>query len=169
MGRHSRASWSLASLIGRNLLAFVIFWCIDFALVQIGYRTLGGWPAFEVGQRVACVVGVTIALGMRAAVMAYFLAAMAAFSASELAIHLYYGIRAAQGAATHFAVMGAGILGVALGALLMMRSHRTHGVGAVTVDRGRSHGPAAADGDGSETPKSERRSNLALQPAGARS
>jgi hypothetical protein len=92
---------------------------------------------------------------------------MAAFSASELAIHLYYGIRAAQGAATHFAVMGAGILGVVLGALLMMRSHGVAGVGAVPVDRGRSRGLAAADRCGSETPTSEGRSNLALQPAGA--
>ena len=56
---------------------------------------------------------------MRAPVVAYGLAAMAAFSASELAIHLSYGVRAVQGAPTHFAVMGSGILGVALGALLV--------------------------------------------------
>jgi hypothetical protein len=60
-------------------------------------------PAAEVGQLLACVMGVAISLRIRAPLTAYFLSAMAAFSASELAIHLYYGIRAAQGASTHFA------------------------------------------------------------------
>ena len=78
----------------------------------------------------ACVVGLAIALLLGAPVVAYFAAALAAFSASELAIHFYYGLRAAQGAPTHFAVMGAGILGVALGALLMMRLGRAPGLGA---------------------------------------
>ena len=57
---------------------------------------------------------------------------MAAFSASELGIHFYYGIRAAQGTPTHFAVIGAGILGVVLGAL-MTRGRRRSAFSTVPV------------------------------------
>src|SRR5258705_1697676 len=167
MDRYLRTSWSVVSSIGRHLAAFVIFWFIALAFVQIGARALGSWPATEIGQLLACALGVTIAIRMRAPATAYFLAAMAAFSASELAIHFYYGIRAAQGAATHFAVMAAGILGVAIGALLMMRNYGAPRVGAVTVDRGPSDRPAAADCDGPQTSTFRGRSNLALQPAGA--
>ena len=38
-----------------------------------------------------------------------------AFQAAELAMHVIYGIRAVQGGPTHFTVMIAGILGVAIG------------------------------------------------------
>jgi hypothetical protein len=100
------------------------FWLASFALVQFGGRAVGGWPASEVGQLVGCVIGLAIALFLRAVPVAYLAAAFVAFSASELAIHLYYGVRITQGAPTHFAVIGAGILGVALGALLMTSSGR---------------------------------------------
>jgi hypothetical protein len=145
-----------------------MYWIIGFAFVQSGQRVLGGWPASEVGQLLSCVLGVGIALRLRAPVIAYFLAAMAAFSASELAIHFVYGIRAVQGAPTHFAVMGSGILGVTLGALLMMRGRRTPGVGA-DVANGLPSCNAAAAADDAEAATSERRSDLALQPAGAES
>jgi hypothetical protein len=112
---------SLLKSLGRNVVAGATCWLIGLGLVQFGERVLGGWPASEVGQLLACVVGVAVAHRLRAGVMTYFLAAMAAFSASELSIHLYYGIRAAQGGPTHFAVMGAGILGVMLGSLLATR------------------------------------------------
>jgi hypothetical protein len=141
-----------------HVVAFVIYWIIGFAFVQFGQRVLGGWPGSEVGQLLSCVLGVGIALRLRAPVVAYFLAAMAAFSASEFAVHFVYGIRAAQGVPTHFAVMGSGILGVALGALLMMRGRRTPGVGAA-VANGVPPRNAAADAGGAEAATSERRSN----------
>jgi hypothetical protein len=100
-------------------------------------------------------------------VLAYFLAAMAAFSGSELAIHLSYGNRAVQGAPSHLAVMGSGILGVALGALLMTRGWRAPGFGAA-VANGLPSRNAPPDADGAEAATSKRRSNMALQPTGAR-
>jgi hypothetical protein len=95
MKRQFESPWSMLALLGRNLLAFVIFWILTFAFVQFGERVLGGWPSSAVGQLLGCVVGVAIALRTRARVTAYFLAAMAAYSVSELTIHLVYGIRAA--------------------------------------------------------------------------
>ena len=166
MERHSRLS-TLASSVGRHLLAFVIFWVIGLTFVQFGERVLSGWPASAIGQLLACVLGIAIALRMRAAVTAYFLAAMAAFSASELGIHFYYGIRAAQGAPTHFAVMGAGILGVVLGAL-MTRCRRPSAFSTVPMREPPPTG-MAMPADNPDTATSQRRSNLALQPAGFRS
>jgi hypothetical protein len=168
MTSRSSSIGQLLQSVGRNVVAGAIVWIIVLGFVQFGERVLGGWPASEVGQFLACTVGVVVALRLRARLMAYFVAAMAAFSASEVAIHLYYGIRAAQGAPTHFAVMGAGVLGVMLGSLLVPGRGVRPGVGT-------SH--AVADplilktGMNSDhsTGTSERRSNTALQPAGARS
>jgi hypothetical protein len=100
----------------RNVLAVAIGWLSSLALVQLGERALAGWPAAEIGQTVGFAVGVTVALALNARPMAYLWAAMAAFSASELLVHSRYGIGSAQGAPTHFAVMGAAALAVALGA-----------------------------------------------------
>jgi hypothetical protein len=128
---------SLFQSVRRNLLAGAISWIIGLGLVQVGERVLGGWPASEVGQLLACVVGMVVAYHLRARVMTYFLAVMAAFSASEMAIHLYYGIRAAQGGPTHFAVMGAGIVGVMLGSLLATRAGNGAGFGVAGTMAGR--------------------------------
>ena len=169
METHFKSLRSIIVLLSRHLLALAIFWTAGFAFVQVGQRALGGWPAAEIGQLLACVLGVVIALRLRVPVVAFLLAAMAAFSASELAIHLIYGNRAAQGAPTHFAVMGAGVLGVALGALLMRRGGWAAGSGAGALSHGTAHGPTVPSTDGSDVAISEQRSNLPLQPAGVRS
>jgi hypothetical protein len=115
-------------LLGRNAAAFVSVWIIGLVLVQLGERQLGGWPVSETGQVIACAVGIPIAIALGARMATYFWAAMTAFSLSELAIHGYYGIRAAQGAPTHFAVAGASLLAVFLGATLSIipRRHAEH-------------------------------------------
>jgi hypothetical protein len=163
MKRHFGSPWSIVLLLGRNLLAFVIFWILSFGFVQFGERVLGGWPASAVGQLLGCVVGVAIALRTRARVTAYFLAAMAAYSASELTIHSVYGIRAAQGAATHFAVMGAGVVGVALGALLTRRNDRGPASYPAAVPHGSLAKPASSTTD-TDSATSQQRSNMLLQP-----
>src|SRR5580704_2242049 len=114
----SRLAGSTVTSMGRNLFAIAITWVVGLVFVQVGSRALGGWPASEAGQLLSFVFGVAIALRIKAVFAAYLWSAMAAFSISELAIHLYFGIRAAQGAPTHFAVIGAGVMGVVIGALL---------------------------------------------------
>jgi len=69
------------------------------------------------------VIGVLLALRLVAKFAAYLMAGMLAFSVSELLVHAYYGIGAAQGEPTHFAVMGAGVVGVVLGALIGSRGN----------------------------------------------
>jgi hypothetical protein len=161
MRRHFGSSGSMTLLLGRNVLAFVIFWILSFGFVQFGERVLGGWPASAVGQLLGCVVGVAIALRTQARAAAYVLAAMAAYSASELTVHSVYGIRAAQGGATHFAVMAAGVLGVAFGALL-----RGNGRGPASYPAAMPHGslanPARSTTD-TDSATSQQRSSLPLQ------
>jgi hypothetical protein len=118
MENNSASPWSI---LGRNLLALALFWILAFTFVQTGQRMLGGWPASEVGKLLACVVGTAIALRTKATVAGFLLAGMTAVTVSELLVHSFYGIRAAQGAPTHLAVLGAGMLGVALGTWLMRR------------------------------------------------
>ena len=78
---------------------------------------LGGWPATGVGEFVGSVMGLGIVFILGAHIAALVIAGVVAFSGSELAIHLPYGIRSAQGAPTHFAVLMAALIGVGLGAL----------------------------------------------------
>ena len=162
MEKHFGSTRSIVLSLGRHLLALVIFWIVGLAFVQLGTRLLGGWPASEIGQLLACVVGVGIAFRMRAPLIVYFLAAMTAFSASELTVHFTYGIRAAQGAPTHFGVMGAGILGVALGALLKGRGTRSASDGRVAAERSQG---VVVTSRGPEKAVPEQRSNMPLQPS----
>jgi len=118
MTRSQRLNRRLLLPIGRNVVTIALWWVLGLGLVQFAIRVLNGWPASEIGQLLASLVGVGIAHWLRARIAMYFLAGMAAFSASELAIHVYFGVGAAQGRATHFAVMAAAVLGVVLGALL---------------------------------------------------
>jgi hypothetical protein len=103
---------------GLTLASLAAFYVLSFLGVQVGERWLGGWPATEIALVLAEGVAAVVALRLRARIAAYVVLGFAAYTASELVVHLIYGIRAAQGAPTHFAVMGAGVIGVALGAIV---------------------------------------------------
>jgi hypothetical protein len=113
----------MSSVVLRNAVALVLVWIVSLASVQFGQRIVGGWLGPNAFQTVAAIVGIGVALLLRAHVAALIVAGLAAFSMSELTIHLWYGIRSAQGAPTHFAVIGAGVLGVAMGSLLSSRTN----------------------------------------------
>ena len=116
----SRLSHLLRAL-GRGGLVLALFWLTSFALVQFGQRVSGSWATSYVGLVLGCALGVYFALRLRVRPVAYLLAGQLAFGVAELVIHAVYGIRAAQGAPTHFAVMAAGTLGVLLGWYLSRR------------------------------------------------
>jgi hypothetical protein len=109
--------------LARNVSALALGWLLSFAAVQFAGRVVGASVASPTAQTLACGVAILLALQLAAKPAAFFFAAMLAFSVSELLVHGYYGVRAAQGAPTHFAVMGAGLLGVALGALLASKGN----------------------------------------------
>ena len=104
--------------IGVNVLALAIFWIVGFILVR--FLTTVAVPG-TLWQLIAAIIGVIIALRLRARPAAYLLGAVIAVMTSETLIALYFGHGALQGAATHFATLGAGFIGVALGAWLVAR------------------------------------------------
>src|ERR1700682_3819878 len=108
--------------IGAGILAF--FWLLGFALVQAAQRLTNPWPAADIGQLVAAAVSLGIAVRLRAMIRAFLTASFAAFVLAEIAIHLLFGIRAAQGGPTHLAVMAAALIGVSLGAFALRRVQR---------------------------------------------
>ena len=87
---------SVVRSISRNLIVLALSWLTAFAAVQFGIRVFGGWFASHLGQTVACVIGVLLALRVAAKFAAYLMAGILAFSVSELLVHAYYGIRAAR-------------------------------------------------------------------------
>lgn len=108
--------------ICRGVLVLALSWLTAFALIRLGDRVFGGWAASDVGVSLACAFGVYLALRLRVRLVAYVLAGQLAFVAAELSLHSIYGIRSVQGGPTHFAVMLAGTLGVALGWYLSRRA-----------------------------------------------
>ncbi len=106
-----------------TVLALGLFYTLVAFAVQIGERILGGWPSTEYGLVAAAALAILFALKLRARVAAYVIAGLGAYFVAELGVHLVYGLRAAQGAPAHLAVMGAGLLGVCFGALLA-RAHK---------------------------------------------
>jgi hypothetical protein len=117
----SSRSYEVVSALFRGLVVIVVFWGTAFILVQFGQRAAGGWAFSQAGEVVAGALGVFLALRLNVKPVAYVLAGQIAFSASELALHSVFGNRSVQGGPTHFAVMLAGTLGVALGWFLRSR------------------------------------------------
>src|SRR5713101_8324614 len=111
----------LIKTVFKGALVIAVFWLTGFALVQFGQRVFGGWAASQVGEVLACALGVFLAFRLRVKFIAYVLAGQLAFTLSELALHSIYGNRSVQGGPTHFAVMLAGTLGVVLGWFLRSR------------------------------------------------
>jgi hypothetical protein len=101
------------TLVGLNIAAFAIFWLMLFAA-----NRLFNVPVTRVTDPALTAVGVYIALRLRAKAMAFFLAAMLAFTLAEAIAHSI-GFQAIRGAQIHFTVMGAGLFGVIFGALLV--------------------------------------------------
>jgi hypothetical protein len=119
MARESRPYGLKTLAIDAAVLA--LFWLFGFALVQAAQRLTNPWPASDIGQLIAEVVAFGVALRFRARIAAFLTASFSAFTLAELAIHGIFGIRAAQGGPTHFAVLTAAFIGVALGAFALAR------------------------------------------------
>jgi hypothetical protein len=108
---HINSSTTFQSVL-RNILALALFWVLSFGLVQAGSRLFDGWIASSIGEVTGAIFGIALALRLGARFAAYLLTASAAFSAAGVAIHAYYGIRAAQGAPVYFAMFVAALLAV---------------------------------------------------------
>jgi hypothetical protein len=86
-------------------------WLLLFACARV-FSTFSGREAI---QCLATATALILAVSLRVRLVAFFLAAMLAFNLSELLVHSIWSADMVRGAPVHFAVMGAGILGVVLG------------------------------------------------------
>ncbi|HET8772677.1 MAG TPA: hypothetical protein VFP80_02755, partial [Thermoanaerobaculia bacterium] len=69
----------------------------------------------EAIQALATVAALFLAVSLRVRLVSFFLAAVLSTFLAELLIHSIWSADVLRGAPTHFAVMGAGVLGVVLG------------------------------------------------------
>ena len=123
MGR-PRSMWKDVTI---NALAFAIFWVVLSAFSRTSALLGLDWPANHAGNIIANLLGVGVALRLRARVTAVILGVTAASQLAAYVMHLLFGIGTVQGGPTHWALMLAGLLGIALGAMVARpRQPRAH-------------------------------------------
>ena len=110
-----RSMWENAST---NVLAFAIFWVVLGVFSRISASLDLDWPANHAGNIIANLLGLGVALRLRARVTAVILGVTASAQLARYIMHLLFGIQTVQGGPTQFALMLAGLLGIALGAVL---------------------------------------------------
>jgi len=110
-------------IAARNIAVLVLSYVVMFLTTQAVVALDGGWKVIDSVGLAAEVAGLVAAIALRARFAAYLLGAFSAFSAAELTLHAIFGIRAVQSGPTHFAVLLAALLGIAMGALV--RTPRT--------------------------------------------
>jgi hypothetical protein len=104
-----------------NLVAIAAAWLLMLIVVQVTQRLGARWFVVDACVVLATLVALGLAWRFRAHGAVLLIGAAGVFEVAEFVIHAVYGIRGAQGAPVHFAVMGAAFLGVAVGALLLKR------------------------------------------------
>lgn len=112
---HARRPWG--DVLLANAAAVAAFWAV-LGLVTTATRGADlGWQLDAALRLLVGVGGVALARHLRARPVGFVLAITTVAQLAEYAIHLVYGIRAAQGADTHFAVLLAAAIGVAVASL----------------------------------------------------
>jgi hypothetical protein len=104
-----------AAKAGRNLAALAIFFAV-LAVAARGGAATGRPPVQDALELAANLIGLALALRLRAGVASVFIAGIALMLAVELTFHLLFSYRAVQSGHTHLAILSAAVLGVALGA-----------------------------------------------------
>ena len=103
------------SMISSNLAVIAIFAVLSFA----GTRVFNEVPAGELVQAVAAAAAIAVSLRLRAHPATFVMSALLAFSFAEFVAHTLWGKAVVQGGETHMTVMGAGAIGVVLGAAMV--------------------------------------------------
>ena len=105
----------LAAKAGRNLAALAIFFAVLAVAARGGAAT--GCPALQdTLEPAASLIGLALAVRLRAVIASLFIAGIALMLAVELAFHLLFGYHAVQSGPTHLAILSTAVLGIALGA-----------------------------------------------------
>lgn len=103
--------------VAANLKAAFAFWVALTILTRLGHLLSPDWTVSAVRNILAAGIGVWFAFRFRAKVAQIALGGLSVALISLFAIHLIFGLDAARGGPTYFAVILAGLLGVAVAAL----------------------------------------------------
>lgn len=126
-----------------NVATFGAFWGALGVATWLS-RSAGFEWELDAALRIAVnVAGVSLAHRLRARPVGFVLATTAIAQLAEYAIHLVYGLDSAQGAATHFAVLLAAGLGVAIASWGRRDGRPMEREGGVEVDAAADVTPAA--------------------------
>lgn len=108
-----------------NVIPIALAYVLLILLIRIAIAMRAEWLLLNGAEFLAAIAGLVVAwrFGARAAIIV--LAAGAAYAAALFAVHAGLGVRAAQGAPTHIAVLVAASIGVMAGASIMHRARRT--------------------------------------------
>ena len=104
----------------RTVAILALTYDVMFLATRAVIALHGDWKGMESAILAAEVAGLVAAIIFRVRFAAYVLGAFAAFSAAELTLHAIYGIRCVQSGPTHYAVLLAATLGIAIGALVRL-------------------------------------------------
>jgi len=96
-----------------NLALLAFFWLSSFAALQALQRAGAHWAVVDGALVVTTSIALAVSVRLRARLATMLLASFVAMEVAELAIHLTYGIRSAQGA-SHLATLGAAMIAVVL-------------------------------------------------------
>lgn len=121
-----------------NLGMLAVSWGIIFVLTELAKR--GSWLSVSAAILVGLACCIVLAWKARAGVAAVVLAGFLAALAPETLVDAVYGVHVIQGNLPHDALLGAGFLGVLLGALVCALL----GGGGALLARRRTAAPAAA-------------------------
>lgn len=110
---------SVWNAIVANVVAFAAFWALLGVGMSAARSLQAPWQMSHAVAIAANLLGVGIAVRLRARTVAVLLAVTAAAQAAEYPIQLLFGIEQVQGGATKWAMMIASALGLGLGALLV--------------------------------------------------
>jgi hypothetical protein len=110
-----------------NVLALAVFWLVFVALAAISREADLHWLVRKAASPVALLVGLGVALRLRAQVATVLLAGLAIAAGAELAMDVSFGVPSVRGAGAHFALILAAVLGVLAGALVPAWRSRSAG------------------------------------------
>ena len=136
---------SLWTALTTNAVAFATFYVVLGAVSRLSRPLDLGWAAHSAMTIAVNLLGIGVALRLRARVTAILLGVTAAHQLSGYVMHLIFGIETVQGGPTQFALMLAALLGIAFGAG-MTRWGRppAHAMGDGAAERERASGEAPA-------------------------
>ncbi len=102
-----------------NAVAFAAFWALLGLMTRIASSLGAPWQLHHGAMIAANLIGVGVAMRLRARVTSALLAVTAAAQFAEYPIQLLFGIDKVQGGGTKWALLLAGAVGLGFGALLM--------------------------------------------------